>query len=81
MVGMPAPVPPLHAQLQLADPPTHPDTLEVFERAPIRHEPEVIERGSFARAQCRGCGWAAPARRARALAVHDADQHRAAPGR
>jgi hypothetical protein len=38
----------------------------------------VTERGSFVRAHCPACGWSAPARRARAVADADADEHRAA---
>jgi hypothetical protein len=39
------------------------------------HVAEVIESGSFARAVCTTCDWRGPARRARAFAVTDIEEH------
>ncbi len=40
------------------------------------HETSIAERGSFARASCATCGWSGPARRARAYAAVDIEEHR-----
>jgi hypothetical protein len=42
---------------------------------PTDHAAIVIESGSFARAECPDCGWTGPARRSRAVAVADVEQH------
>jgi hypothetical protein len=42
---------------------------------PVHHKPELVESGSFTRARCGACGWAGPARRARAIAQTDAERH------
>lgn len=42
---------------------------------PVHHQPELVESGSFTRARCGACGWAGPARRARAIAQTDAERH------
>ena len=42
---------------------------------PLRHASELVESGSFTRARCGACGWAGPARRARAIAQTDAQRH------
>jgi hypothetical protein len=39
------------------------------------HRAEVVETGSFARAACTTCDWRGPARRARAFAVTDIEEH------
>jgi hypothetical protein len=39
------------------------------------HRPEAVESGSFTRARCTTCGWTGPARRARAVALADVEQH------
>jgi hypothetical protein len=44
-------------------------------REPAPHRPEVVESGSFTRARCPTCGWSGPARRARAVALGDLEQH------
>ncbi|MBZ4319109.1 hypothetical protein [Streptomyces huiliensis] len=43
------------------------------------HRVTTGERGSFCTARCT-CGWLGPARRARSLARHDADEHLAHVG-
>ncbi len=43
--------------------------------APVVHETAVIETGAFTRASCRTCGWVGPARRARAFAAVDVEEH------
>jgi hypothetical protein len=50
------------------DAPTGPD--------PAEHDATVVERGSFARAVCTTCDWHGPARRARAYATADIEEHR-----
>ncbi|MFL6101032.1 MAG: hypothetical protein ACJ71T_13885 [Actinomycetales bacterium] len=42
---------------------------------PLRHASELVESGSFTRARCGSCAWAGPARRARAIALADAQRH------
>lgn len=44
-------------------------------RDPAEHRPDVVESGSFTRAHCPVCGWSGPARRARAVALADVEQH------
>jgi hypothetical protein len=44
-------------------------------RDSVLHQPEVVESGSFTRAHCPVCGWYGPARRARAVALGDVEQH------
>jgi hypothetical protein len=72
---MAAPRPPLYVEPDLVvqhDPaPAQPaPDIEV-----VTHELEVVETGAFARAVCRGCAWQGPARRSRAVATADAQQH------
>jgi hypothetical protein len=46
----------------------------------VEHRLEIVESGSFARAVCSGCSWTGPARRSRAVAAADAEQHPAPSG-
>jgi hypothetical protein len=43
---------------------------------PADHDAAVVESGSFARAVCTTCDWRGPARRARAFATTDIEEHR-----
>jgi hypothetical protein len=54
-----------------------PDPDEVIELLDprIRHDVEMIERGPFAVAVCRGCGWESFARRSRRLARSEGRDH------
>jgi hypothetical protein len=44
------------------------------------HEATIVEKGSFARAVCATCDWRGPARRARAFAAGDIEEHRLLAG-
>jgi hypothetical protein len=88
---MAAPRPPLYAEpdlVVLAHPEVEPGPQELVQAPepvqqpvpqpdpePAAHQLDIVESGAFAHVRCRDCGWQGPARRSRAVAAADGQQH------